>query len=565
MRKVRFMSALLSGAMTVGMFPLALTADVSPIRLNSENIPDEALRAYIAERFDRNSDGILNAQEIDDVRQIKAEDLHISDLTGLDLFPRLHTLWVDDNDLTTLDLSGITSLREVTARNNNITSVDLSGMTGLQKIDLDHNHLSSIDLSGLDNLTSLGLGDNDLSSFDARGLGLQALDLRSCEYLTDLKVGSDALTSLDIQNCSNITSLDVSACPNITHMYLHGTGIMEIDFSNNLALMQDVASCDCELETGWEEYDYLEYTELLEQGQYSSMRLIHFTINPDVYITWPSGADITIPTPTIDPDNPVTEPVPPRVEIPDEPGVSGFVERLYTVALGRSSDPAGKQNWIDAITSGANTGADAARGFLLSPEFVNSEMTTTEFVYVLYRTFFGREPDRAGRISWINAINDGASREEVINGFINSTEWANLCLSYGINSGGSAAPNIEVEPNSATIEFATRLYTTCLNRNADENGMMAWARQLANQRDTGTGSARGFFFSEEFTRQNVSNDEFVNRLYRTFMGREADEAGFTAWVAQLDNGVSREEVFNGFAESPEFARICASYGIIKGS
>ena len=211
MRKVRFMSALLSGAMTVGMFPLALTADVSPIRLNSENIPDEALRAYIAERFDRNSDGILNAQEIDDVRQIKAEDLHISDLTGLDLFPRLHTLWVDDNDLTTLDLSGITSLREVTARNNNITSVDLSGMTGLQKIDLDHNHLSSIDLSGLDNLTSLGLGDNDLSSFDARGLGLQALDLRSCEYLTDLKVGSDALTSLDIQNCSNITSLDVSS------------------------------------------------------------------------------------------------------------------------------------------------------------------------------------------------------------------------------------------------------------------------------------------------------------------------------------------------------------------
>ncbi|MBO4635601.1 MAG: DUF4214 domain-containing protein, partial [Clostridiales bacterium] len=68
---------------------------------------------------------------------------------------------------------------------------------------------------------------------------------------------------------------------------------------------------------------------------------------------------------------------------------------------------------------------------------------------------------------------------------------------------------------------------------------------------------------EEFMNQNVSNTDFVNRLYRTFMGREADEDGFNAWVAQLDSGVSREEVFYGFADSPEFGRICAAYGIIR--
>ena len=61
----------------------------------------------------------------------------------------------------------------------------------------------------------------------------------------------------------------------------------------------------------------------------------------------------------------------------------------------------------------------------------------------------------------------------------------------------------------------------------------------------------------------MSNAEFVNRLYRTFMGREADEAGFSAWVSQLDGDVSLEDVFNGFAESPEFTRICASYGIVR--
>ena len=251
------------------------------------------------------------------------------------------------------------------------------------------------------------------------------------------------------------------------------------------------------------------------------------------------------------------------INVSTEPGVAGFVERLYTVALGRPSDPQGKQDWIDAITLRGESGASAARGFLYSPEFLNKECTNEVFVAVLYSTFFDRTPDNLGFTAWVDALNNGAPKEQVIEGFINSTEWANLCLRYGIRGGGTGVPNIEVEPNQQTIDFATRLYTTCLGRDADEAGLMAWARQLANQRDTGTGAARGFFFSSEFTGQNVSNAEYVNRLYRTFMGREADEAGFNAWVAQLDSGVSREEVFEGFAQSPEFTRICASYGIVR--
>ena len=92
---------------------------------------------------------------------------------------------------------------------------------------------------------------------------------------------------------------------------------------------------------------------------------------------------------------------------------------------------------------------------------------------------------------------------------------------------------------------------------------MAWARQLANRRDSGSGAARGFFFSNEFINQNVSNGEYVIRLYRTFMGREPDESGYNAWVAQLNEGVSRDTVFEGFAQSPEFTRICAGYGIVR--
>ena len=78
-----------------------------------------------------------------------------------------------------------------------------------------------------------------------------------------------------------------------------------------------------------------------------------------------NGSGNSVPTPAIPTDVPIN--------VTTEPGVAGFVERLYTVALGRASDPVGKQDWIDAITLRGETGASAARGFLYSPEFLNKD------------------------------------------------------------------------------------------------------------------------------------------------------------------------------------------------
>ena len=245
----------------------------------------------------------------------------------------------------------------------------------------------------------------------------------------------------------------------------------------------------------------------------------------------------------------------------DETQVRNFVSRLYSVALGRTPDPAGLEEWVNCIRYEGQTGGDVARGFLFSNEFLGRNVSNEDFARTLYRTFFDREADTAGLNGWVNALNGGQSKQEVIEGFINSTEWANLCLNFGIPSGGQARPSVELEPNAQTIGFCTRLYTTCLCREAEQEGLMAWARQLANHRDTGTGAARGFFFSTEFRNANVSDEEYLRRLYHTFMDREPDQAGFDAWLAQLRSGTSREEIFNGFAASIEFGRICESYGI----
>ena len=269
------------------------------------------------------------------------------------------------------------------------------------------------------------------------------------------------------------------------------------------------------------------------------------------------------PIPTLTPV-PTSMPTPVPSTSTEVDGARSFVERLYTVALGRTADENGLNNWVEALHNGT-TGSEAAKGFLFSEEFLNKPISNDEFVRILYRTFFDRVADEGGLNGWVSALNSGEiTKQEVIQGFIDSSEWSNVCLNYGIVSGGNGTPTIEVAPNDKIVAFATRMYTTCLKRTPDENGLMAWARQLANLRDTGTNAAHGFFFSEEMNNSGISNEEFVTRLYLTFMDRQPDSAGYNAWVGQLNSGeATREEVFQGFAQSNEFGRICSNYGIIR--
>lgn len=248
---------------------------------------------------------------------------------------------------------------------------------------------------------------------------------------------------------------------------------------------------------------------------------------------------------------------------PASSAMVSFAERMYTSALSRACDTAGRDYWVSQLQAGMS-GADVARNFFFSEELTNANISNEEFVTRLYRTFMDREPDQAGLSYWLDALNNGSlDRNGVFDGFINSQEWANICLRAGIVSGGSTAPSITVEPSEAVIAFATRLYTTCLNRDGEADGVNYWSTELANGRLTGTQAAQNFFFSDEFTNANLSNEEFVTRLYRTFMGREPDTDGFNYWVGQMASGTSRMDVFTGFSASDEFAAVCSDAGIIR--
>jgi len=107
-----------------------------------------------------------------------------------------------------------------------------------------------------------------------------------------------------------------------------------------------------------------------------------------------------------------------------EDGAEAEAMRLYQTALGRSADYEGAQFWLDAIESGA-TVEQLANDFAGSAEFASiwSDVSTnTELVNQIYENAFGDAPDAEGLEFWVTALDDGLSAGDFIAAVASSTD-----------------------------------------------------------------------------------------------------------------------------------------------
>lgn len=273
-----------------------------------------------------------------------------------------------------------------------------------------------------------------------------------------------------------------------------------------------------------------------------------FVFKIPVYENMPS-------TRCVKPGEPEEEP------IEEEPTVTNFVRRLYTIALGRQPDAAGLNSWVEAITSGEITGAQAAYGFLFSDELKEKNLDNSSYVDVLYRTLLNRYADESGKNGWADILDNGMSREYIFKGFVDSAEFSELCSTYGIEK-GTITLLAARDQNEGVTRFVARCYRQALGREYETEGLESWCQVIISGNETPKQVAQSFIFSDEFQLKDLSNEEYVRILYRTFMDREADEEGLAAWIDVLDSGQEdRAKVLEGFSDSAEFAAIMAEYGL----
>lgn len=113
-------------------------------------------------------------------------------------------------------------------------------------------------------------------------------------------------------------------------------------------------------------------------------------------------------------------------------------------------------------------------------------------------------------------------------------------------------------------DFVNRLYKILLDREAEVAGLEDWSMKLLDQRADAANIVQGIVGSSEFQNKRLSNEDIVERMYKSMLGRASDSEGKAYWVKRLNSGMSVSSIINGFSGSPEFNNLCTSYGIKSG-
>ena len=254
----------------------------------------------------------------------------------------------------------------------------------------------------------------------------------------------------------------------------------------------------------------------------------------------------------------------------EEKKVEDYVARLYTLILGRDYDSDGLKFWSDELKEGRRTGIFTAYGFLTSKEYLDRQRSDDEYVEDLYNAIMGRESEAEGKDYWVKTLKsltaaDGQekARRDIFGSFCCTPEFTSLCEAYGIVRGNYFSDH-NIEQTLKIDLFVNRLYKIVLGRDCDTSGLEYWTTNLKTGTKTGKEVAGDFFLSKEYEDKNVSDDKYIDDLYRTLMGRDGDSDGIAYWTKSLKDGTPRRNIFLGFADSDEFLDICNSYGIERG-
>src|SRR5207244_943061 len=95
---------------------------------------------------------------------------------------------------------------------------------------------------------------------------------------------------------------------------------------------------------------------------------------------------------------------------------SQFVSGLYYDFLHRHPQQAELTGWTSALYAGASR-AQVVQGFLTSDEY------RTNLIRQDYQVFLGRDADASGMQAWLNGLRRGATAQDLMTGFVTSSEY----------------------------------------------------------------------------------------------------------------------------------------------
>ena len=375
------------------------------VAINETTFPDANFRHFILNELFNDSyqqigaDSVLTDVEIADVSSMECSYRHITSLKGIEYFTALKSLYCNDNQLRSLDVSKNTALIQLHCHNNPLMSLDVSKNTALEILDCNYIELSSLDVSKNTALTTLICSNNRLSSLDvSNNTALKTLHC-STNQLRSLDVSKN--TALENLRCvgNDLTTLDVSKNAALKELYCYSNQLTELDLSNNPAIStliyQDqtrTLTAESAVTPEGERYYYLPLgnyvngvKSIVERMTETNYWRVASKFDPSRVLEWTSGGHVSgvILLLTDVTEDPTTK------------TASGTVKYKYNV--NNSIDPNGDLgyfilNWTAPMPEGSTSGPAALE---LNENLIRLQLTQSYQLEV--------ETPNAGEITWTSS------------------------------------------------------------------------------------------------------------------------------------------------------------------
>ncbi|EPO4833008.1 LapB repeat-containing protein [Listeria monocytogenes] len=208
----------------------------------NDYFPDDNLAKEVAETMNKNVDESVTVEELAKITKLDARSQGIEDSTGIEYLTGLEILYLEDNQLKSIDVSKNLNLKDLACSNNPLANLDVSKNLALEELTCENNELTQLDVSQNTALEYLYCPRNQLTKLDVSKNS--ALRYLACDVnqLTNLDVSKNpALTNLGCTK-NQLTDLDISQNQSLAYLTCDNNKLKKIDIDQNLALIE--LSCE---------------------------------------------------------------------------------------------------------------------------------------------------------------------------------------------------------------------------------------------------------------------------------------------------------------------------------